>query len=147
VLLDNVVDPIDIDGELDIRRFALARREQRLWRRKLLRGATAGQCGICGISHDAEYLWVAHIKKRSECNETERRNHANLMLACLFGCDSLFENGHITVNRVGIVEINTSNPPMSPDTLAKASAVAGRPCSVHSPGSETFFRWHRDHWS
>jgi hypothetical protein len=46
-----------------------------------------------------DLLVAAHIKRRSLCSETERRDLHNVaMLACKFGCDALFEEGYWLVS-------------------------------------------------
>ena len=54
---------------------------------------------------------AAHIKKRAACADQEARNLDHIaMLACLFGCDALFEAGYIAVNAAGSIIIADLHP-------------------------------------
>lgn len=84
---------------------AVARIEQRYIRQQLL-GAGEARCALCGRIFDERFLVAAHIKRRSDCTEEERRDiPAIAMLACKFGCDELFEQGMIIVNSQGTIEV------------------------------------------
>jgi len=75
----------------------LARVEQQKLRSILLNGAASGTCGLCGLETNAKYLVAAHIKPRSLCSNSERRDPSVAMLACVFGCDASFEIGGMKV--------------------------------------------------
>ena len=60
--------------------------------------ADHASCAICGEVYPVRFLWASHIKTRKACSEEERRDLANIaMLACLFGCDVLYEHGYASV--------------------------------------------------
>lgn len=101
---------VHLDGELDRQVNGWRRVEQSFARRHLLRDSSRGKCKLCQRSMDAEFLVAAHIKRRSECSEEEKRDIGNvLMLACKFGCDYLFEVGYIGVLD-GRIKISSNSP-------------------------------------
>lgn len=112
-----LLDPIDIEGSTDFEVIALARREQAQLRDMLLGGAVEGACGICGQVLPSEYLWAAHIKRRAEASEEERRDPNIVMLACLLGCDQAFECGDIFVSDRGTIRLRDSNDPFLSSTF------------------------------
>ena len=84
---------------------AVARTEQRYIRQQLLRAGEA-RCALCDRIFDERFLVAAHIKRRSDCTEEERRDiPAIAMLACKFGCDELFEQGMVIVNSQGTIKV------------------------------------------
>jgi hypothetical protein len=90
---------INLDGELDRKAAGWHRKEQAMGRKRLLKGKTSGMCQLCGREMKSEFLIAAHIKRRSECEDHEKRDlDGVMMLACKFGCDFLFEVGFIGVN-------------------------------------------------
>ena len=80
-----------------------ARKEQDTLRRWLFEGKDKENCAICGSEHMAAALIAAHKKKRSDCNDRERRDPNIVMAICVFGCDFLYEKRHIVVDE-GIVQ-------------------------------------------
>jgi hypothetical protein len=87
---------------------------------------------------------AAHVKKRSVCGDDERRDlHHVAMLACVFGCDALYEAGWITVDADGRVQ--TVPPDCTPVGKVREhlQRLAGRQCMAHSPASAAYFTWHR----
>lgn len=128
---------------LDAERLSIARREQGHYRELLLGPRTTASCALCGVEFPADLLVAAHIKRRADCTDAERRDVANnLMLACTFGCDELFERGYLVV-RNGRVD---SGPCVS--TLASvANRVAylrGKKCGHWSPRSAPYFKAHAE---
>ncbi len=87
---------------------------------------------------------AAHIKRRSEATHEERLLMANIMPACLMGCDELFEHGFVYVDTDGVIAAS----PRSNDTtdLAAAAAhLAGRTVADYDEHRAPFFAWHREH--
>ena len=132
-----------LGGELDATALTSVRREQRTLRANLLGSAGTAVCSICGCSVPVDCLRTAHIKRRSECSEQERRDKNNIMLACTLGCDHLFELGYVTVDSDGVIRDGAR----SNTTTALEHAVSrlnGGSCAAHSKASEQYFAWHRE---
>jgi hypothetical protein len=84
--------------ELDSKYDALRRNEQNFLRYTLFRSSKYSECCICRELYPVEFLIAAHIKKRASCNEDEKKDFKNIVVSmCKFGCDELYERGHISV--------------------------------------------------
>ncbi|WP_089949541.1 hypothetical protein [Lentzea xinjiangensis] len=128
-----------LDGKAEV----TTRKEQRELRRLLLGGRTAAPCDLCGHDYPEDFLVAAHIKKRSLCTDDERNDLTNVaMLACKFGCDSLFETGHVTVDDTGRVH-SWFEDGLRGRMRDHLSQLHGRPCGAHRAGSQPYFAWHR----
>lgn len=65
------------------------------------------------------------------------------MLACLFGCDALFELGYLVVGESGVFEAGKPGPEQVRDRI---EGLVGRKCPAHDERSRGYFAWHRqDH--
>lgn len=63
------------------------------------------------------------------------------MLACLLGCDALFEHGYMTVDDSRIIAEGRHT---TVDALANARAeLIGSPCPAFTPGRAAAFKAHR----
>lgn len=87
----------------DAQREQLVRREQRILAEWLFDGKEQEACGMCADSYSVVALHAAHKKRRSYCNPAERRDPHIVMPMCVFGCDFLYERGHIYVKGGTIV--------------------------------------------
>ncbi len=134
-----------------IRKFAVldgsaqvtTRKEQRELRRLLLGGRTDAPCDLCGHDYPGDFLVAAHIKKRSLCTDDERNDLTNVaMLACKFGCDSLFESGHITVDDTGRVH-SWFEDGLRGRLRDHLNQLHGRLCGAHRSSTQPYFTWHR----
>ncbi|MFE2049707.1 hypothetical protein ACFXAS_14490 [Streptomyces sp. NPDC059459] len=133
------------DGELERKAQRAARGEQAALKRRLLPGTT-GECALCGRELPGTFLIGAHIKKRSMCTDTEKRDLANIaMLACVFGCDALYEHGYVAVAPGG--DIQTS--PLANDVPEVAAYIqeklASRTVTWWNEEREPYYDWHRMH--
>lgn len=130
--------------KLDQARTATGRVEQALIRKYLAAGET-GDCTLCGRTFPVELLVAAHIKRRSLCSDFERRDfHNNVMLACRFGCDELFERGWVFVDAAGILRASARLAGV-PSVRSYAEAhLLGRSVShwLNRPGSRQYFDAH-----
>ncbi|CAO5147010.1 HNH nuclease domain-containing protein [Frankia sp. AiPs1] len=133
------------DGPLDRNSMRAQRVEQGQLKRLLLaRGGN--RCALCGREFPAKLLVAAHIKKRAACMEDEKRDLANVgMLACLLGCDSLYEHGFVGVGADGHLLVPADVREIPPlDDYAETHYV-NRTCNWWSPTREPYFSWHRAH--
>ncbi|MFG2905450.1 hypothetical protein ACGF13_10380 [Kitasatospora sp. NPDC048286] len=132
---------LDLGDNLDRPVVALARREQARLRRAKFNGRSSIRCDICGRELPQGLVRAAHVRKRSQCNLEQRSHLANLMAACVLGCDALFEDGFIRVSVEGLVEVSQKGA-ASADLLAAARTLEGRQCTAHTPESAQYFDWH-----
>jgi hypothetical protein len=88
---------LNILGQLDDRRRVVTRKEQAFLRKHLFQGRDHGTCFVCGQELPVELLVTAHIKRRADCSDEERRDLRNIVAMCLLGCDALFERGYLAV--------------------------------------------------
>jgi hypothetical protein len=120
------------------------RAEQRFLRDQQLR-RWGSSCSLCGRSVPEELLVAAHIKPRSACSESERMDTGNVaMLACLFGCDALFELGYVVIGEQGIIERGNRSSEQVADRIRD---IIGRRCHAYGDESHQYFAWHRQHHS
>ncbi|MEU5242832.1 hypothetical protein AB0G81_01715 [Streptomyces asoensis] len=132
-------------GPSDAAADAQRRAEQGRLKKALLPGAE-GECALCGRALPRAFLVAAHIKKRAACSEEERWDLNNVaMLACLLGCDSLFEHGFVTVEEGGQLAVS----PVAAGAPAVAKYIdehlAGRSIAWWSTEREQYYAWHRSH--
>lgn len=140
----DVVDfPEDVLGKLpklDKKYETLVRKEQRILRGRLFSGASDATCAICGNVYPIELVVAAHIKKRSECSNSEKRDLANVIPMCKFGCDDLFERGYVFV-RNGRVAVSRELP-LNKLVESYVERIRNRPCPHWNRHSARYFRWH-----
>ncbi len=123
---------------------AMSRQEQKFLRALLIPGDTA-TCDVCGRVFAGEYLRAAHIKKRAACTENERLDVDNIaMIACVFGCDALYESGDIGVNANGHIVLSPTVRLGGPEEDYVRIQIKGRQCAkwVSSTASRVYFDWH-----
>ncbi|MDQ7906852.1 hypothetical protein RB614_20260 [Phytohabitans sp. ZYX-F-186] len=142
----DVADAVNrFSGPLDRTRNAAYRAEQRLLKRRL-RQLGGRSCALCGEQLPPQFLVAAHIKRRTECSDTEKLDLDNVaMLACLLGCDSLYEHGYITVDPGGKIAIS-SEVTLSPSVARHCDDhLLGRTTEWWTQDREKYFAWHRTH--
>ena len=141
---DHAVDgPAAADQETDGRALLPYRLEQRRLRRALLGSSTHGRCDLCGQVFPAELLVAAHIKGRALCTPAERNDIPNVvMLACVFGCDALYERGYVSVTAEGVVVGTPLGSSQRGAVGVHVARLQGRRCSAHTPASAAYFGWH-----
>ncbi|MFB9545688.1 hypothetical protein ACFFR1_19445 [Micromonospora sagamiensis] len=78
--------------------------------------------------------------------DAERLDYDNVaMLACVLGCDSLYEHGFIAVQPGGVIEVSPQVA-LAPAVAAHCSTVLSEKATDWwSPGREPYFAWHRGH--
>ncbi|MDT0453127.1 hypothetical protein [Streptomyces hesseae] len=133
------------DGELERKAHRAQRGEQAALKRRLLPGST-GECALCGRELPGTFLIGAHIKKRAMCTDSEKRDLANIaMLACTFGCDSLYEHGYITVAEGGAIQISPLAQAIPEVGALIQQRLADRTVTWWNPQREPYYQWHRTH--
>ncbi|MFJ3159204.1 hypothetical protein [Streptomyces kanasensis] len=121
----------------------LVRREQSKLRKKMLNGASTFTCALCGRHLPVRFIRAAHIKRRSHATREERLQLANIMPACLLGCDELFEHGYIHITGTGHVAVS-AKAGEHPSLKEAADQLAGNPVGGYSGHQAPYFAWHRD---
>lgn len=130
-------------GALDRPVTARQRREQRRLRSALLRGRDEAPCALCGETYPARFLWASHIKKRATASEDEARDLQRIaMLACIFGCDALYEDGYLSVENGTVV--GTGRVDLNSAIGRRIHLIRGRQVEEYSE-SASYFDWHRHH--
>ncbi|MFD9734319.1 hypothetical protein [Umezawaea sp. NPDC059074] len=133
------------DGPTDGERASAIRLEQPQFKKRL-NEIGRGSCALCGRVLPPGLLVGAHIKKRSKCTEDERRDFDNVgMLACLLGCDGLFERGYIAVGRGGELMVSTKAVESPEVTAMIQSHLQDRVIAWWTENREKYFEWHRTH--
>jgi predicted restriction endonuclease len=118
--------------------------EQSYLRKALFKGPTA-PCDLCRRVFEVEFLVAAHIKKRADCDDQEKRDVAHVVMsACRFGCDELYERGYIAVGDDGQVIFSDA---IEASEHARAYAVQhlkGKFFGQPMTGRAGYFTWHRE---
>ena len=126
---------------LERRTGTQARLEQSSLRKILLKGASKAKCAICGNEFPEQFLVAAHIKKRANCTDEEKRDLHNIAcLMCKFGCDDLYERGAIGIASGTVVILK--NFDAYPEVSAYLEKLRGRTCSVWNESNQHYFHWH-----
>lgn len=137
---EDVADDPYLAGPSDRWEFRAVRAEQRFLRNQQLQ-LRGSSCSLCGHSFPEQLLVAAHIKPRWACSEKERMDTRNVsMLACLFGCDALFELGYVLVGESGVIE---AGKPGTGQVEDRIMGLVGRKCRAHDERSRGYFAWHR----
>lgn len=146
-IADNVTQLAEIEKRLteidalDIPASARRRAEQPHIRELLLAGRTTAKCALCDREMPSDLLVAAHIKPRALCTDKERRAwSANTMLACVFGCDDLFEKHYVEVRNGRI--IRGSRVAATVTVRRAVSTLTRRKCMAWSVQRSRYFKWH-----
>ena len=115
------------------------RAEQGILRRWLFEGLETKLCAICWGNFTVAALHAAHKKKRSICSDDERRDPHIVMPICVFGCDFLYEHGHINI-RDGMVSAGTPIQHDGPEKQSVAKLINKKIDERWLQGPETYFR-------
>lgn len=131
-----------MSGALDREYTSKGRLEQSFLRRHLFKEKKFCDCALCGCKFPIPLLIAAHIKPRSECTSRERRDVPNIVFPlCLFGCDSLYERGFVSVEDQGQVVV-TERGNMTKTVREHLRRLRRRKCSCWSDENAEYFRWH-----
>ena len=118
------------------------RREPSYWRKVLFKKSLLGTCHICRNVMPVKYLVDAHVKPRHRCNLEERLDRHNMIAACLFGCDALFERRALFV-KDGIISAQMD---LLDNSFLKAQVgnMVGKRCERWNTDSAKYFAAHNE---
>ena len=119
-----------------------SRKEQGLLRSILFKNLNEVQCAICHKTLPTDLLVAAHIKPRSKCTTTERKNPNVVMPICKVGCDDFFEKGYVIVDEDGFIRANNRTQYPS-DLQSVLRPLEGNVCTHFNPETEEFFSFKR----
>jgi len=130
----------------DTTQTTTARVEQRHLRRFLFQDNDIAQCWVCHrvVPNAGAYIWCAHIKRRTEATENERRDGHIVAGMCKFGCDALYEQGDIVVDEAGFVQANNRDSNDLPSLRESMEELQGNQVLNFSQLNADYFQWHRD---
>ncbi|MES9831143.1 MAG: hypothetical protein ABW139_02780 [Candidatus Thiodiazotropha sp. DIVDIV] len=136
VLLPKLIEEI----ELDVVSTSRARKEQAFLRAFHQNGQLNSKCVLCGEEYPLEFLVAAHIKKRTECSDTEKLDFENVAaLMCKAGCDDLFEKGYVYVSAGEVCKNTKRNTTPAMDSVI--DRIVGNMVS-NWHGSKVYYKYH-----
>ena len=121
---------------------AYSRKEQGLLRSILFKNLNEVQCAICHKILPTDLLVAAHIKPRSRCSTSERKNPNIVMPVCKVGCDDFFEKGYVIVDENGFIRANNKTQYPS-DLESILLSLEGNTCTHFNLDTEEFFTFKR----
>ena len=140
---DDLEDLIDSEGTDGLGSAVIKyRKEQGQLRISMFGTKKEEACALCHKIYPVEFLWVSHIKPRSDCTEDERLDKNIAMPACKFGCDDMFEKGYILVDEVGNI-IKNENKYLTSDLNQKILEVIGKKCKSFNNNTSKYFDFRR----
>lgn len=116
------------------------RTEQEILKKHLFGNRTTTICACCNKEYPISYLVSAHIKRRSKCSQTEKRDLSIVFPMCKFGCDELFENGYIVVKDGQFQSMNKT--PTTKDLDLYIKQIQGKRCTYYNSETDKYFKWH-----
>jgi len=120
-----------------------SRKEQGILRGILFKGVQEAKCAICHRTLPIDLMVAAHIKPRSKCSTSERKNPNVVMPVCKVGCDDFYEKGYILVDQSGVIQINEEMY-YSDELETVLSELTGKRCTHFSQETEDFFSYKRN---
>lgn len=124
-------------------RSSTTRKEQGLLRALTFGDAQTMQCSLCHREFPCNLMVTAHIKPRSKCSPSERKDPNVVMPVCKIGCDDFYEKGYLTVEANGQIETRAPDELFS-DVGKVLSQYLGKQCLSHNEKTESYFRFKRD---
>ncbi|MCU7766491.1 helix-turn-helix domain-containing protein [Priestia megaterium] len=140
---------LKIDKPLDSVAKRVGRVEQGYLRKLLFGKRLYEKCACCGNLYPVSHLFAAHIKKRSLCSVEEKLDSQVVIPMCKFGCDTLYEDGFISVDSTGhfirLDKVAKKNSTPRVDTILEE--LNGRKCSYWNLNTAKYFEWHYQYHS
>ena len=133
---EKIANMVNLDQESKSK----SRKEQPYLRAILYGDSEESQCAICQKIIPVNLMVAAHIKPRSKCSLSERKNINIVMPVCKIGCDDFFEKGYIIVNDSGVIGINPKLN-CTDDVRLIIDTLEGNVCTYFSEDTSDFFRY------
>ena len=119
-----------------------SRKEQGILRGILFKGLQETKCAICHRTLPTDLMVAAHIKPRTKCSTSERKNPNVVMPTCKVGCDDFFEKGYLIVDETGVIRINKKMN-CSEELKSILGNLEGRHCTHFNDKTNKFFEYKR----
>jgi hypothetical protein len=120
-----------------------SRKEQGILRAILFKGVSEKKCAICHKTLPIDLMVAAHIKQRSKCSTTERKNSNVVMPICKVGCDDFFEKDYIIIDSEGVIKIN-QDLIYSSELKSILNEMVGKHCTHFNRDTADFFAYKRN---
>ena len=120
-----------------------SRKEQGVLRALLFGDAHEKQCALCHRTLPTDLMVTAHIKPRSRCSLTERKDPSVVMPVCKVGCDDLFEKGYLIVDSAGAIRSNKNQSVVAQDLKDLLDMYVGKNCLSFSEPTAKYFEYKR----
>lgn len=117
-------------------------KEQGILRAILFKGLQEIKCAVCHRTLPSDLMVAAHIKPRSKCSTSERKNPNIVMPVCKIGCDEFFEKGYLIVDNAGKLCLN-SKMYYSSELKVILGAYEGKHCNHFNEKTVKFFEFKR----
>lgn len=128
-------------ASLDRETISRRRTEQYILRNYLTKNKDNCQCAICQKDYPIKFLATAHIKKRKDCTEEEKRDLNVVMPACHFGCDKVYEEGYIYIKE-GFIHSNFENKETTKTLIDYVANLEERKCNYFKTETAQYFKYH-----
>ncbi|SEM30728.1 hypothetical protein SAMN04488008_11458 [Maribacter orientalis] len=128
-------------SELDKASMSKRRTEQSILRSLLIEGKNELACGICNKNYPIKFLATAHIKKRKDCTEDEKRDLNIVMPACHLGCDKIYEEGYIYIDN-GLIHSNLYKKETTEPLKKYITALEENRCNYFKEETAQYFKHH-----
>lgn len=115
------------------------RMEQGILRELLFKDLKKAKCALCHRVLPTELMVAAHIKPRSKCNASERKNPNVVMPVCKIGCDDFFEKGYLIVDAEGKIA-SGGKVDNSSELGTILNSYKGKLCTHFNEGTKKFFK-------
>ena len=121
-----------------INKSSKRRNEQPLLREWIL-NKNETTCAICHKKIPNELIRAGHIIKRSQINNEDIRKQLDIVMPlCILGCDALYENEFLIVDKEGIIKINTDRE-ISEAFKNYLKEYEGKKCLSFNENTKNFF--------
>lgn len=120
------------------------RTEQHILRRYLLKNKKTGVCAICDNDYPIQFLATAHIKKRKDCTDVEKKDLNIVMPTCHLGCDKIYEEGYIYVHQDGLIRSNIENKETTEPLKEYISDLEEKKCNYFKEETAHYFKYHAE---